>query len=135
MSSHRRHLPWSLALLLSFTAAIAAEPSTSSEPQSEPVQLQYASGEQSSAEVSAPEPIEGLVCLSVRCITEDDCWNACPSATSVSCTRNACSYSTSGGGGGGGGGGPFCPATRCIDDSDCSCNGSPGVCVNRACSF
>ncbi|QRK05319.1 hypothetical protein JQX13_34725 [Archangium violaceum] len=124
MSFHRRHLPWSLALLLSVTAAIAAES----------VQHQYASDEQSSAEVSAPEQIEGLVCLSVRCITEDDCWNACPTATSVSCTRNACSYTTSGGGGGGGGG-PLCPATRCIDDSDCSCNGSPGVCVNRACAY
>lgn len=123
MSFHRRHLPWGLALLLSFTAAIAAEP----------VQPQSSSVEQSSAEVGAPEQLEGLLCLSVRCSTEDDCWNACPSATSVSCTRNACSYTTSGGGGGGGG--PFCPATRCIDDSDCVCNGSPGICENRACSF
>ncbi|WNG46311.1 hypothetical protein F0U60_20935 [Archangium minus] len=131
MSFHRRHLPWGLALLLSVTAAIAAEPSASSEP----VQLRYASDEQSSAEVSAPEQIEGLLCLSVRCSTEDDCWNACPTATSVSCTRNACSYTTSGGGGGGGGGGPFCPATRCIDDSDCVCSGTQGICENRACSY
>jgi hypothetical protein len=128
MSSPRRALSWSIALLLSFTAATAvAEPSA---PALELMEQAVC------ASVDASEPPSdasaSLVCMSVRCSSEQDCWNACPGAQSVSCTRNACSYQLPGGGGGGG---PTCPATRCIEDMDCECRGVPGVCVNRACRF
>ncbi|RYZ40048.1 MAG: hypothetical protein EOO71_17670 [Myxococcaceae bacterium] len=127
----RRKLPWGIALLLTFATATAfAEPST------ETASAVCASVESSEAQVSETPSSEaelaGLVCMTVRCSTEQECWNACPGATSVTCSRNACSYTYPGGGGGGG---PTCPSTRCIDDSDCSCKGSPGTCVNRACVF
>ncbi|RKH54081.1 hypothetical protein D7X55_14230 [Corallococcus sp. AB049A] len=134
MSSSRRSLSWSVAVLLSFAATTAfAEPSA-------PVlelatQAVCAASDSSEALTSEPTPEEaaGLICFSVRCSSEADCWNACPNANSVTCTRNACSYVLPGGGGGGGG--PTCPSTRCIDDSDCVCGTTQGWCNNRACAY
>lgn len=129
MSSSRRSLSWSVAVLLSFAATTAfAEPSAQA--------LELATQAVCAAtDASEPTPEEaaGLICLSVRCASEDDCWNACPDARSVTCVRNACSYELSGGGGGGGG--PTCPSTRCIDDSDCVCGTTQGGCNNRACAY
>ncbi|RKH20683.1 hypothetical protein D7Y13_35255 [Corallococcus praedator] len=131
----RRKLPWSLALLLTFATATAfAEPSASPSAGTSPAVC--ASVESSEAQVSEAPPSEaelaGLVCSIGRCTTVEDCWNACPNASSAACTRNACSYTYPGGGGGGG---PTCPSSRCIEDSDCSCKGTPGSCVNRACVY
>ncbi|RKG93696.1 hypothetical protein [Corallococcus terminator] len=127
----RRNLPWGLALLLTFATTTAF-----AEPSAETASAVCASVESSEAQVSEATPGEAelasLACVTVRCTTAQECWNACPGASSVSCSRNACSYTMPGGGGGGG---PTCPSTRCIEDSDCNCKGSPGYCVNRACVF
>ncbi|MBZ4373846.1 hypothetical protein [Corallococcus sp. AS-1-6] len=132
--SSRRSLSWSVAVLLSFAATASfAEPAA---PAMElATRAVCAATESSEALTSEPTPEEaaGLLCISVRCSSEDDCWNACPNALSVTCTRNACSYEISGGGGGGGG--PTCPSTRCIDDSDCVCGTTQGWCNNRACAY
>ncbi|MFP2929019.1 hypothetical protein ACLESO_28230 [Pyxidicoccus sp. 3LG] len=127
--SLRRALPWSVALLLSFTAAVSAEPSTTEASQSEPVLY---SSEELRSETSEPQDASSLICLSVRCSSVSECWAACPSASSVSCTNNACRYTYPGGGGGGG---PTCPSSRCIDDSDCVCSGRQGYCDMRACRY
>ncbi len=127
MQSLRRHLPWSLVLVLCITTAVSAEPTGTQG--SEQAEL-CSSDEQSTS--SEAETAESLICMSVRCSSEQDCWNACPGAISVSCNFNACSYQYSTGGGGGGG---FCPSTRCIDDSDCVCQGQQGYCANRACTY
>ncbi|MFP2903479.1 hypothetical protein ACLESD_00060 [Pyxidicoccus sp. 3LFB2] len=130
--SLRRSLPWSLALILSFAAAVSAEPSATEASQSEPALY---SSEELRAETSEPQDAAGLVCLAVRCSNVSDCWAACPSASSVSCVSNGCRY-TFPGGGGGGGGGPTCPLTRCSDDSDCVCSGRQGYCDSgRACRY
>jgi hypothetical protein len=128
--SLRRALPWSVALILSFATAVSAEPSVTEVSQSEPVLY---SSEELRAESSEVQDAATLICLSVRCTSESDCWAACPSASSVSCTSNACRYTYPGGGGGGGG--PTCPATRCIDDSDCVCSGRQGYCDARVCRY
>ncbi|AEI66888.1 hypothetical protein [Corallococcus macrosporus] len=132
MSSRRPSLSWSVAVLLAFTAATA-----SAEPSESTLTLASAAvcsqGTPSSSDVRAADEASGLVCISVRCSSDQDCWDACPTARTAACSRNACSYTH--GGGGGGGGGPVCPSTRCIDDADCVCQGTQGYCFNRACSY
>ncbi|MBN8466279.1 hypothetical protein JYJ95_07130 [Corallococcus exiguus] len=129
--SSRRSLSWSVAVLLSFAATAAfAEPSAPALEMA--TQAVCAAAEAMSSEPT-PEEAAGLICLSVRCSSEADCWNACPNARSVTCERNACSYQLPGGGGGGGG--PTCPSSRCIDDSDCVCGTRQGYCNNRACTY
>ncbi|MCY1035918.1 hypothetical protein OV207_31045 [Corallococcus sp. BB11-1] len=127
----RRNLPWGLALLLTLTTAtaFAEPPAVMAAPVCASVDTSEA---QVSQEPSTEAELAGLVCMSVRCSSVQECWDACPTASSVACTRNACSYTHSGGGGGGG---PWCPASRCGADSDCHCKGSPGICVNRVCVF
>jgi hypothetical protein len=129
--SLRRSLPWSIALLLSFAAAVSAEPSATVARPSEPVLY---SSDDLRSETSEPQDAASLICVAVRCSTASECWAACPSASSVSCVNNGCSYTYSGGGGGGGGG-PSCPLTRCSDDSDCVCSGQQGYCDGRACRY
>ncbi|WP_164019770.1 hypothetical protein [Pyxidicoccus trucidator] len=129
--SLRRALPWSIALLLSFAATVSAEPSATEASQSEPALY---SSEELRAETSGPEDVSTLACVAVRCTDASECWNACPSASSVSCVNNGCRY-TYPGGGGGGGGGPTCPLTRCSDDADCVCKGQQGYCEVRACRY
>ncbi|RKH56903.1 hypothetical protein [Corallococcus aberystwythensis] len=133
MSSPRRSLSWSVAVLLSFAATLSfAEPSAPTlEMAGQAVCAATESDEALSSEPTSEEAA-GLVCFAVRCSSEDDCWNACPNARSVACTRTVCSYQLPGGGGGGG---PTCPSTRCIDDSDCVCGTAQGYCNNRACAY
>ncbi|NTX62041.1 hypothetical protein HUA74_15370 [Myxococcus sp. CA051A] len=116
--SLRRVLPWSLALLLSFTTAVFAEPTAT---------------EVLAPESSEPQDAASLVCVAVRCSTVSECWAACPGASSVSCVSNGCRYTLPGGGGGGGG--PWCELTRCSDDADCVCKGQQGYCEARACQY
>ncbi|MCP3102369.1 hypothetical protein LZ198_26205 [Myxococcus sp. K15C18031901] len=128
MSLLSRALPLSLALALSFTSAlVTAEPSSVEATQSE---------ERLSSAEATPEAQDAanLACVAVRCSSEAECWNACPTAQDVACVNNGCKY-TLPGGGGGGGGGPTCPATRCIDDSDCICSGRQGYCDVRVCRY
>ncbi|MFP2960551.1 hypothetical protein ACLEPN_22700 [Myxococcus sp. 1LA] len=133
MPSRRHSLSWSVAVLLAFAAASAsAEPSESTLPLASAAVCSQSTP--STSDVRVEEEASGLVCMSVRCSSEQECWDACPTARSVTCSRNACSY-TFGGGGGGGGGGPFCPTTKCSDDADCVCRGTQGYCFNRACSY
>lgn len=133
MSSSRRSLSWSVAVLLSFAATAAfAEPSA---PMLEMAQQAVcAATDSSEALTSEPSPEEsaGLICLAVRCASEDDCWDACPNAQSVTCVRNGCTYQLPGGGGGGGGG-PTCPGRRCSEDSECVCGTRQGYCNSNAC--
>jgi len=124
--SLRRVLPWSLALFLSFTTAVSAEPSNT---EAAPIE----SSEELRAETSEPQDAASLVCVAVRCSTVSECWAACPGASSVSCVSNGCRYTLPGGGGGGGG--PTCPLTRCSDDADCVCKGQQGYCETRACRY
>lgn len=79
-------------------------------------------------------PVEAAVCPNIRCSSNAECAQACPSATSATCGAftHACTYTFPGGGGGGGG---SCPSTRCIDEFDCVCNGRQGVCIERACHY
>lgn len=134
MTSPRRSLSWSVAVLLAFAAIPAlAEPSASALEVVE--QAVCASAESSeSSEVSEPAPDEaaGLICMSTRCSSDSECRNACPTARTAVCSFNACRYTYSGGGGGGG---PTCPSSRCIYDSDCVCGTVQGYCVQRACTY
>ncbi|XXF79651.1 hypothetical protein P2318_07805 [Myxococcaceae bacterium GXIMD 01537] len=132
MSSHRRHLPWSVALLLSIAAVVSAEPAASVEPGAD--EASYSSNELVSTEPGEEGMTQTLLCPAVRCSSVEDCRSACPNGVVLSCTLNACRYQSSGGGGGGGGG-PTCPSTRCLDDEDCVCSGRQGSCVERACTY
>lgn len=131
MSSRRHSLSWSVAVLLAFAAtAASAEPpepnvavaSAAECSQSVPSDAEYSEGD-----------LSGLACVSVRCSSDQDCRNACPTARTATCSFNACSYTYSGGGGGGGG--PTCPVTKCSADADCVCRGVQGYCANRACAY
>ncbi|WP_426751903.1 hypothetical protein [Myxococcus sp. Y35] len=134
MSSRRHSLSWSVALLLTFAAstASATEPAGTSLAVAEP----SVCSQQVQSDALADEgELSGLVCLSVRCSTDQECQAACPTARTATCSGNACSYTFGGGGGGGGPGGPSCPSTRCMYDDDCVCNGVQGYCAGRACAY
>ncbi|NVJ10303.1 hypothetical protein HUW63_34435 [Myxococcus sp. AM001] len=132
MPSRRHRLSWSVAVLLAF-----APPAASAESPEPHVAVASAAEcsqrVQSDAELREGD-VSGLVCMSVRCSSDQECRDACPTARTATCSFNACSYTYSGGGGGGGGG-PTCPSTRCIDDADCVCRGVQGYCANRACAY
>ncbi|WP_141258503.1 MULTISPECIES: hypothetical protein, partial [unclassified Myxococcus] len=100
MPSRRHSLSWSVAVLLTFaaTAASAESPEPNVAVASAAVCSQSV---QSDAEVSEPD-LSGLACVIVRCSSEQQCWDACPTARTATCSRNACSYTYGGGGGGGG---------------------------------
>ncbi|QRN97193.1 hypothetical protein JRI60_51035 [Archangium violaceum] len=112
----RSLLRGALMLLLPLGAASASEPICSA---SEDSSFARANEESGSAQAS-------YICHASFCETDQDCVNACPSAPSAACVDYTCQYSTSGGGGGGGG--PFCPASFCDDDSQCTCKGAQGYC-------
>ncbi|GHG99621.1 hypothetical protein [Comamonas sp. JC664] len=134
MSSRRHSLSWGVALLLTLTASAAGatEPTASVSVLAE--QSACAQAVESDARSTGDEgDLSSLVCVTVRCSSDQDCVQACPTARTATCSRNACSY-TYGGGGGGGGGSP-CPSTRCMYDEDCVCRGVQGYCNVRACAY
>ncbi|AKQ66573.1 hypothetical protein A176_003485 [Myxococcus hansupus] len=132
MSSRRHSLSWGVALLLTLAASAAG----ATEPTASPAVLaeQSACSQELQSDARNTEgDVSGLVCVSVRCSSDQDCVQACPSARTATCSRNACSYTY--GGGGGGPGGPTCPSTRCMYDEDCVCRGVQGYCNVRACAY
>ena len=137
MTSPRRSLSWSVAVLLAFAAIPAlAEPSASALEVVEQAVCASAESsevsESSESSEASPDEAAGLICMSTRCSSDTECRNACPTARTAVCSFNACRYTYSGGGGGGG---PTCPSSRCIYDSDCVCGTAQGYCVQRACTY
>lgn len=86
------------------------------------------------APTTSADWLEASWCVVAFCSQESDCWAACPSAQSVECINDVCTYHypSSGGGGGGGNG---CGQSFCWWDGDCSCNGSFGLCDQGVCRF
>ena len=120
----RKQLPWGVAVLLAVSAVVFGGSPASAEPSEETV----------CAEAASAEEAQLNICYRAFCHEESDCWDACPAALSVSCTRGVCYYQQPTGGGGGGG--PVCPQQFCGSDFDCSCNGQPGVCgANNTCYY
>ncbi|GEN05282.1 hypothetical protein SAMN05443572_1011174 [Myxococcus fulvus] len=121
----RKQLPWGLAVLLAVSAVVLGAAPASAESSDDGVCAE---------EAVSDEATQLNICYRAFCHEESDCWNACPGALSVSCTRGVCYYQQPTGGGGGGG--PVCPQQFCGSDFDCSCNGRPGVCgANNTCYY
>ncbi|QRK11294.1 hypothetical protein JQX13_15170 [Archangium violaceum] len=127
----RHLLSWSAALLVSFAPVVHAEPSTGLA--SAPAAICEGSS-RGDASLAEQESTTAALCHEALCETEQDCWNACPSARTVACVQFSCQYTY--GSGGGGGGGPFCAEQFCSEDWECECNGRPGYCgADSICHF
>ena len=95
-----------------------------------------------SSELSAPPNtphVGGDDCAISFCNENNPCPN-CPGQSSTCGLDGVCAYGGGGGGGlgGGGGGGPSCPASLCVDASNCASNcpqSSNPQCVGGLCQY
>jgi hypothetical protein len=74
-------------------------------------------------------------CNESFCQTDEQCQQACPDASSATCSGGVCQYSFPGGGGGGGN--PHgCYQAFCITSANCPCqDGTFAACINNLCTF
>lgn len=105
-----------LALTVLPGAAGAAVDAAPAGPDSQPQPESMACG-QIDVLLGTVEPVPVSECEISFCVTVQDCYDACPEATSASCVNNACQYDSGGGGGGGGGG--ECNISVCTSDQEC----------------